>query len=92
MSWQSVVAGAVSATALGSVLVAFGAAIGLSVYSSSPSWRDASAALALLSGFFLLLQAVLAFGLGGYPALVVAGVAVVSTGGAVFTYPRPRAS
>jgi hypothetical protein len=68
IGWQSVIAGALAGAALSSVLLAFGAAIGLSVYSTSPTWRDASAALALLSGFFLLLQSVLAFGLGGYIA------------------------
>lgn len=68
LSWQSILAGAISAAALSSILLAFGAAIGLSISSVSPTWRDASAALALLSGFFLLLQAVIAFGLGGYLA------------------------
>lgn len=68
ISWSSVIAGSLCATALSSVLLAFGTAMGLSVSSASPSWRDASAALALLSGLFLLLQAVAAFGLGGYIA------------------------
>ena len=68
VAWRSIFAGAIAATALSSVLLAFGAAIGLSVSSASPSWRDASAALALLSGFFLLIEAALSFGLGGYIA------------------------
>ena len=33
-----------------------------------PTWRDASPALAVLSGLFLLLTAVASFGLGGYVA------------------------
>jgi hypothetical protein len=66
--WPSTIAGALCAAALSSVLLAFGAAIGLSMSSASPTWRDASAALALLSGLFVLLQAIAAFGLGGYIA------------------------
>ena len=68
IGWGPVFAGAISATALSSVLLSFGVAVGLSVSSSSPTWRDASAALALLSGLFLILQALVAFGLGGYIA------------------------
>ena len=68
ISWSSIVGGAFSAAALSSVLTAFGVAIGLSVASTSPTWRDTSAALALLSGLFLLLQALAAFGVGGYIA------------------------
>jgi len=66
--WGSVVAGALTAAALSSVLLGFGVAVGLSVSSTSPTWRDTSAALALLSGLYLLLQALAAFGLGGYLA------------------------
>lgn len=68
ISWSSVVGGALSATALSSVLLGFGVAVGLSVASTSPTWRDTSSALALLSGLYLLLQALVAFGLGGYVA------------------------
>lgn len=68
MSWGSIVGGALSAAALSSVLTAFGIAVGLSVASASPTWRDTSSALALLSGLYLLLQALVAFGLGGYVA------------------------
>jgi hypothetical protein len=68
ISWGPVIGGAISAAALSSVLIAFGIAVGLSVASASPTWRDTSAALALLSGLYLLLQALAAFGLGGYIA------------------------
>lgn len=68
ISWGSVISGAMSAAALSSVLIGFGIAVGLSVASSSPTWRNSSAALALLSGLFLILQALAAFGLGGYLA------------------------
>jgi hypothetical protein len=49
-------------------VISFGAAIGLGVSSSSPSWREASAALALLSGLYLILQPLVSFGVGGYIA------------------------
>lgn len=68
ISWSSVIGGALSATALSSVLLGFGVAVGLSVASTSPTWRDTSSALALLSGLYLLLQELVAFGLGGYVA------------------------
>jgi hypothetical protein len=56
------------ATALSSILLAFGATIGLGVTSTAPTWRDASAALAILSGLYLIIQAVVSFGVGGYIA------------------------
>jgi len=68
LQWTPVVAGAFVASALSLVLIAFGAAIGLSIVSSSPTWRDASPTLALLSDCFLLLAALASFGLGGYVA------------------------
>jgi hypothetical protein len=60
--------GALVATALSSILVAFGATMGLGISSTAPSWRDASAALWLLSGLYLIMQAALSFGVGGYIA------------------------
>lgn len=68
IQWGSIVAGAFAAAALSFILVSFGAAVGLGISSTSPTWRDASAALALLSGLYLILQAVASFGLGGYIA------------------------
>jgi hypothetical protein len=68
VQWGTVVAGAVGAAALGFVLDSFGVAIGLSVSSTAPTWRDASFALVLLSGFYLLLAAIVAYGFGGYLA------------------------
>jgi hypothetical protein len=50
------------------VLLTFAVTIGLGVTSTAPTWRDASAALAILSGLYLIIQAVLSFGLGGYIA------------------------
>jgi len=68
LQWSPIFLGALSATALSFILVTFGATIGLGVTSTSPTWRDASAALWILSGLYLIIQAVLSFGLGGYLA------------------------
>lgn len=66
--WGPIIAGAIVAAAVSSVLLAFGAAIGLSVVSTSPSWRDTSFFLWLISGLFLVFVALAAFGFGGYIA------------------------
>lgn len=68
LQWSPIVLGALAATALSSVLLTFAITIGLGVASSAPTWRDASAALAILSGLYLIIQAVLSFGVGGYIA------------------------
>ena len=64
----AIVLGAFAATAVSSVLLTFAVTIGLGVTSTAPTWRDASAALAILSGLYLIIQAVVSFGLGGYIA------------------------
>jgi hypothetical protein len=63
-----VIAGAIGAAALALVLHGFAAAIGLSVSSTAPTWRDASVALVLLSGLYLVVAAILSYGFGGYLA------------------------
>jgi hypothetical protein len=68
LAWTPAIAGALIAAALSAVLIAFGAAVGLGVASSAPTWRDASVALWLLSGVFLILVALVSFGFGGYVA------------------------
>jgi len=68
LQWTPVIAGALAATALSLILVTFAAAVGLGVSSSAPTWRDASAALWLLSGLYLILQAVVSFAFGAYIA------------------------
>src|SRR5579859_1319573 len=68
LAWSPIVLGALTATAGSSILIAFGAAVGLGVSSASPTWRDASVALWLLSGIFLILAALVSFGCGGYLA------------------------
>ena len=68
LQWTPVIAGALAATAMSLILVTFAAAVGLGVSSTAPTWRDASAALWILSGIYLILQAVLSFGFGAYIA------------------------
>ena len=68
VQWGPAIAGALIATAVALVLDSFGAAIGLAVTSTAPTWRDSSAALQLLSGLYLILVAIAAFGAGGYLA------------------------
>jgi hypothetical protein len=67
-AWTPVVAGAFAAAALGFVLHSFAIAVGLSVSSTAPTWRDASFALVLLSGLYILLVALASYGFGGYVA------------------------
>ena len=66
--WSPILVGALIATALSSIMVTFGATLGLGVSSASPTWRDASVALWVLSGLFLILQSLISFGCGGYMA------------------------
>jgi hypothetical protein len=68
LQWTPIVAGAFVAAAVSSILIAFGATIGLGVSSAAPTWRDASVALWILSGIYLVLQALVSFGCGGYVA------------------------
>src|SRR5438132_14106857 len=60
--WGPIVAGAIAAAALALVLHAFALAMGLSVTSAAPTWRDASFALILLSGLYLVLVAPASYG------------------------------
>ena len=66
LQWTPIVIGALTACAVSSIMVTFGATVGLGVSSAAPTWRDASVALWLLSGTYLVLVALLAFGCGGY--------------------------
>lgn len=68
LQWTPIVAGAFAAAAASSIMIAFGAAIGLGVSSAAPTWRDASVALWVASGIYLILQALVSFGCGGYVA------------------------
>ena len=66
--WTPIVAGAIAAAALAFVLHGFAAAVGLAVSSTAPTWRDASVALWLLSGIYVIAVALASYGLGGYIA------------------------
>jgi len=68
IQWSAVFAGGVAAAAVALVLHGFAAAIGFSVSSAAPTWRDASFALVLLSGLYLVLVALVSYGFGGYVA------------------------
>ena len=68
LNWDAVVAGALTAAALAFVLHAFAAAIGIAVSSASPTWRDYSVVLQVLSGLYLVLVAIISLGCGGYIA------------------------
>ena len=66
--WSPIIVGALTATAVSSIMLTFGTTLGLGVSSAAPTWRDASVALWVLSGLFLILQALISFGCGGYLA------------------------
>src|SRR3954447_5790965 len=66
--WGPVIAGALVAAAISFVLMTFASAVGLAIASPSPTWRDTSIGLAILSGVWILLVAIGSFGLGGYLA------------------------
>lgn len=68
LSWGAVIAGAIVASAVSFVFLTFAATLGLSLMSSAPTWRDSSVALWLLTGIYLLLQALVSFAAGGYVA------------------------
>jgi hypothetical protein len=64
--WGAIIVGALAAAALAFVMHSFAVAIGLSVSSTAPTWRDASLALVALSGLYLVLAALISYGVGGY--------------------------
>ncbi len=66
--WGPGIAGAIVAAATSFVLMSFASAVGLMVASPSPTWRDTSVWLAILSGFWIIVVAVGSFALGGYIA------------------------
>src|ERR1043166_1989367 len=68
IQWGAVIAGAIAAAGLAFVLHAFALGIGFSVSSTAPTWRDASIALVLASGLYLVLVALASYWFGGYIA------------------------
>jgi hypothetical protein len=68
IQWSAIFAGAVAASALAFILHAFAGAIGISLSSTAPTWRDASFALILLSGLYIILVALASYAFGGFVA------------------------
>jgi predicted transcriptional regulator len=68
IQWSAIIAGAIGAAALAFVLHAFATAIGISLSSTAPTWRDASFALVFLSGLYLMLTALASYSFGAYIA------------------------
>ncbi|MGN6517225.1 MAG: hypothetical protein ACTHLR_15450 [Rhizomicrobium sp.] len=68
LDWRAIIAGAVVAAGISFMLIAFGSAIGLSLASTAPTWRDSTAWLWIISGIYLVFTALCAFGFGGYVA------------------------
>jgi len=66
--WGPGIAGALVAAATSFVLMSFASAVGLMVASPSPTWRDTSIWLTILSGFWIIVVAIGSFALGGYIA------------------------
>ncbi len=68
IAWGPAFGGGLVAAAVFFVLITFATAIGLAVSSVSPTWRDTSVGLVVLSGAWVVLTAVGSFALGGYLA------------------------
>lgn len=64
--WGPCIVGAVIAAAMSFVLMSFASGVGLMVASPSPTWRDTSLWLVILSGFWIIVVAVGSFATGGY--------------------------
>ena len=68
LHWGGIIAGAICASALAFVLHAFAGAIGMSLSSTAPTWRDSSSVLVLLPGLYLVLAALASYSFGAYIA------------------------
>ncbi len=66
VDWSAIAGGTVIAAGVSFTLLAFGSAVGLAVASTSPTWRESSAWLWILSGLFLVFVSLCSFGAGGY--------------------------
>ena len=65
IQWGPTFGGGLVAAAVFFVLISFAGAIGLAVSSVSPTWRDTSMGLVVLSGAWVVLTAIGSFALGG---------------------------
>ena len=68
IQWGPAFGGGLVAAAVFFVLMTFATAVGLAVSSVSPTWRDTSVGLVVLSGAWVVLTAIGSFALGGYIA------------------------
>jgi hypothetical protein len=68
IQWGPIFGGGLVAAAVFFVLMTFATAIGLAVSSVSPTWRDTSVGLVVLSGAWVVIVAIGSFALGGYIA------------------------
>jgi hypothetical protein len=68
IQWGPIFGGGLVAAAVFFVLMTFATAIGLAVSSVSPTWRDTSTGLVVLSGAWVVLTATGSLALGGYIA------------------------
>src|ERR1041384_7586353 len=68
IQWGPIFGGGLVAAAVFFVLMSFATAIGLAVSSVSPTWRDTSVGLVVLSGAWVVIVAIGSFALGGYIA------------------------
>jgi hypothetical protein len=66
VDWPAIIAGAVIATAISSVLFAFGTGIGLSIASPYPAENVSPAVFAIVLSLWILLVTVMSFLAGGY--------------------------
>lgn len=68
VDWAAIMAGAVLATAVGLILLAFGGALGLSIVSPYEREGTSAAAFVIAAGLWLLWVQLLSFSIGGYVA------------------------
>ncbi len=68
LNFGAIIGGALAGAAISTVLNGFGVAIGLAASSTSPTWRDTSMALVLLTGLFLLFISIVSSAVAGYIA------------------------
>lgn len=68
VNWGPTFGGGLTTAAVSFVLITFATAVGLAVSSASPTWRDTSVGLVVLSGAWVVLTAIGSFALGGYIA------------------------
>src|SRR4029079_13205267 len=66
VDWPAIIAGAVIASAISSVLFAFGTGIGLSIASPYPAENVSPAIFAIILSLWVLLVTVMSFLAGGY--------------------------